>query len=328
MTVYQAQPNRVFPCLRSFKKDNTHHIGYEFSAPIKFYNKKDHDFLYDKKIVKYFYQQSIPRFVEGKEYNPLFIRLKEQQEIAPCTRIDYVQGIFEKSYFKKEKNDFAFTIIDHPINQFLNIYVYTKHNINTVEEVEKFNHVLKMSESEYSNFIKSNGFNLPDDYSNFKRGEDLLCYDYVYSMNIFLKDNDIKNFIEYQNNNFTCMLICSCSLKDINCLEDWVDYYLSNPNLQNILKFMNINMTFINEFFHCSEMGDHIDFYGIMENSDVLNKSLFKLNSICPEMRFDLKSEYKQHNYLDWKYRRKELNALFEKDINFYEKQKQIILNS
>ena len=107
--------------------------------------------------------------------------------------------------------------------------------------------------------------------------------------------------------------------------EDWVDYYLSNPSLQDLITYQNIKFTYPKSFIHASELSENHDFYGIMDSRKSLSKSLHIISQKT-NMLFCLNNNFNYYSPMDnFTYKRKEIESVLEKDIYFFNQKKEAL---
>jgi hypothetical protein len=338
MNIYQAQPNRAFPCILPFiSLANKEPIGYEFSTQFSFNTKEAHESLSSKNYIQYDYEKTPPRYLNEESFNPILIRLKNKNQIENIKfneEIDYLHGLYETKYFKKKEDDFSFTIIDHPVNQIINIFYYIKYQITSKEEMDFYGYLLNLTEKEVIEEIKKfeidlNDFEFPDldpDAFNFK-----------YTKDFFFKYKGLKNkeqkaiiadFQEYYGKYYIYMLIASSPCKDINTEEEWVDYFLSNPTLKDFISYKNLKFTYPSSYIHAKNLCKNHNFYGIMDTRKNLLKSLHCISKMSKNMFFSLSPQYSIKSPMDnFNYRKKEINDLLAEDIEFFIKKKEILEN-
>jgi len=335
MIIYQGQPNRAFPNIFCLHKKDKDPVCYEFSTQFEFQNDEDAKYMENNRFIHYNKKSIIPRFINDEYFNPISIRFKSyhnQPEIDKNDEIDYAYGLFESSRMSKKIEEKSFTIIDHPINQILNIYYYIKNNIISKEEIEASKHLLEIFDDELKDEIKNykvdlDTFFIPNLYEE--------SLDFRVTKDFFIKYKQEREglsleqaseiFQDYYARYYIYMLLCSTSLDKLSCMEEWVDYYLSNPTLKGLLKYKNIDFTYNKMFTSCSELSLEHDFYGIMTSRKTLLKSLNIASNINDKIFFELSPGFTHFSPMEnFSYKRKELESALEKDINFFEQKKQI----
>lgn len=335
MIIYQAQPNRVFPTLMPFHKKNINPVCYEFSTQFKFTNENDLKYMSENKFIYYNSDSSLPRSIDDANFNPISIRFKsyhDRPNINENNTIDYAFGLFSSNFINKKDGDISFTIIDHPINQLLNIFYYVKYNILSEEEIKESEDLLKKYDEDLKKELNKNKIDLDEFYIEDLHPEAL---DFRITKDFFLKYKEEKenmspdeakdNFRDYYSKYYIYMLICATSLKNMSSMEEWVDYFLANPKLQDLINYKDMRFTYSDSFIHCSELYPNHDFYGIMDSRKSIIKTLNIISNKNDTIFFDLHPSFNYHNPMEsFLYKRKELEAALEKDIAFFEEKKKI----
>jgi hypothetical protein len=338
MNIYQAQPNRAFPSVLAFVNSNRETIGYEFSTQFVFNNEEDHNYLFSNNYIQYKPSESPPRKLNEDSVNPILVRLKNENQLNNLTLnedIDYLHGLYETKYFKKDDKDFSFTIIDHPVNQIINIFTYIKYQINSQEELDAYAYLLNKSDNELIEEMKK--YNL--DLNTFEfPGLDPDAFNFKYTKNFFLKYHSLKNkneeetvqaFKDFYGKYYIYMLINSSCMKNINSKEEWVDYFLSNPTLKDLISYKNMKFTYPSTFIHAKDLDKNHNFYGIMDTRKNLIKSLHCISNLSNNMFFALNPQFPIKSPMDdFDYRKKEITDILAEDIEFFEEKKKILNDS
>jgi len=338
MNIYQAQPNRAFPSVLGFVNSNRETIGYEFSTQFAFNNEEDHNYLSSNNYIQYKPLESPPRKLNEDSVNPILVRLKNENQLNNLTLnedIDYLHGLYETKYFKKDDKDFSFTIIDHPVNQIINIFTYVKYQINSQEELDAYAYLLNKSDDELIEEMKK--YNL--DLNTFEfPGLDPDAFNFKYTKNFFLKYHSLKNkneeetvqaFKDFYGKYYIYMLINSSCMKNINSKEEWVDYFLSNPTLKDLISYKNMKFTYPSTFIHAKDLDKNHNFYGIMDTRKNLIKSLHCISNLSNNMFFALNPQFPIKSPMDdFDYRKKEITDILAEDIEFFEEKKKILNDS
>ena len=312
MIIHQSQPNRAYPSIVSFLKKEGEPLAYEFSTQFVFNNKEDQDYMRSNNLIQFNYNDTIIRNLEDPLINPASLRLKNRLQLKSLKNnenIDYFFGLYDTRYFSKKSDDFSFTIIDHPINQLLEL---NKDELK--EELEKY-------EIDVDNFKIQD---LDPDAFDFCLTKDFFL-NYFEKVKNTGKSEAIKHFKDFYSKYYAYMLICACSFENFSKEEDWVDYYLSNPSLQDLITYQNIKFTYPKSFIHASELSENHDFYGIMDSRKSLSKSLHIISQKT-NMLFCLNNNFNYYSPMDnFTYKRKEIESVLEKDIYFFNQKKEAL---
>ena len=145
MTIYQAQPCRIYPFLFTESKENFPLLRYEFSDQFIYSNINDAKIAFSCHINNMSPEMhSLPKTLKEAEYC-LFLappRKKNGYSISDnrtyeviddyiiwdwSKEIDFLYGLFSACYLEnfekyKKNTDFSFTVIDHPMKQIVNLY--------------------------------------------------------------------------------------------------------------------------------------------------------------------------------------------------------------
>jgi hypothetical protein len=269
MIIYQVQPNRSYPIIvNAFAKKYCN--IYAFKHLLKFKSKQDEVSAFDKNMIYYSPENLMVRSKHDSHFLKKFYR-EGFPENNSKQNIDFVNGIFPNNKHQKNKTDFIFTTLDHPLNQVYNWFFYLK-NINKICSNLQTNKV----------YLES--------YEGYQYGPQETMISQVF-----------KNF---------------------STLEEYIDNFIfNNGNLS--CSYNNLNFSFIDEVFHASHF-DTLDFCGLMNNYENLNKSMEKISKYLFIEKLDL-SKYNPISSItkDSEYRKKELESLLEKDIEFFKKKEE-----
>jgi hypothetical protein len=335
MIIHQSQPNRAYPSILSFLKKDHEPLAYEFSTQFIFNNKEDQDYMRSNNLIQFNYNDPIIRNLEDPSINPTCLRVKNKSQLNSLKNnenIDYFFGLYDTSYFSKGSDDFSFTIIDHPINQLLNMFHYVKYQIISKEEIDSYKFLLELNKDELNQELKQYEIDL----DNFKMQDlDPDAFDFSLTKDFFLnyfekikntgRAEAIKRFKDFYSKYYVYMLICACSFENFSKQEEWVDYFLSNPNLQDFMTYQNIKFTYPKSFIHASELSENHDFYGIMDSRKSLSKSLHIISQKT-NMLFCLNNNFNYYSPMDsFTYKRKEIESVLEKDIYFFNQKKEAL---
>ena len=335
MIIHQSQPNRAYPSIVSFLKKEGEPLAYEFSTQFVFNNKEDQDYMRSNNLIQFNYNDTIIRNLEDPLINPASLRLKNRLQLKSLKNnenIDYFFGLYDTRYFSKKSDDFSFTIIDHPINQLLIMFHYIKYQIISKEEIDSYKFLLELNKDELKEELEKYEI----DVDNFKIQDlDPDAFDFCLTKDFFLnyfekvkntgKSEAIKHFKDFYSKYYAYMLICACSFENFSKEEDWVDYYLSNPSLQDLITYQNIKFTYPKSFIHASELSENHDFYGIMDSRKSLSKSLHIISQKT-NMLFCLNNNFNYYSPMDnFTYKRKEIESVLEKDIYFFNQKKEAL---
>lgn len=334
MIIYQAQPNRAYPSMLTYLKNDGDPLSYEFSTQFNFSNLEDHNYMYSNNLIQYSYKERPARNINDETFNPICLRLKNKSQLDLLDKtkdFDYFYGIYDQDYLIKNPNDFSFTMIDHPINQVLNIFYYIKYQINSEEEINEYKFLLNLEKQNLNKELEKHKI----DVENFKI-EDLHedAFDFSLTKDFYLKyynhidkEEVIKRFQDFYSKYFVYMLICSTSFERFSSQEEWIDYFLSNPDLKDFINYQNMKFTYPKSFIRASALSKDHDFYGIIDSRKNCIKSLH-LVSEKTNMLFALNSNYNSYSPMDgFSYKRKELEKLLEEDIAFFFKKKEALNN-
>jgi hypothetical protein len=269
MIIYQVQPNRSYPIITNAFGKKYCNI-YTFKHIFKFKSKEDEALAFNKDMIYYLPENSIVRSKNDNNFLKKFYR-EAFPENNSKQNIDFIHGVFPCNKYEKNKKDFIFTILDHPLTQVYNWFYYLK-NINKICSNLETNKV----------YLES--------YEGYKYGPQETMIGQIF-----------KNF---------------------PTLEEYVDNFIFNNG--NISCFYNnLNFSFIDEIFHASYF-DTLDFCGLMNNHENLNKSAEKISKYLFIEKLDL-SKYNPISSItkESDYRIKELEVLLEKDIEFFKKKEE-----
>jgi hypothetical protein len=335
MTIYQAQPNRTFPSLIPFLKNGNNPIGYELDTQFVYNSIEDYNFMYSNKYSYWHYQPTLIRSSKDEGFEPISIRLKEKHILNNnITNIDYMFGVFESKYLAdKKSSDFSFTVIDHPINQILNFFFYIKYNKRWDSQIEKYGYILNKSEEQLDLILKSYK---EREYETSGILEDQDGFDYRYTKDFyidFLQSNRNKTyedaaelFREVNVKEYVYALIALTSFKKINHEYEWIDYFISNPTLKDLISYRGKKLSYPQEYLRAKFLYKNHDFYGIMNSKKNLLKSLYIISKKSKNIFFTLSHKFTEVNPMkNFSYRLKELNSILEEDIDLFNKHKEIL---
>jgi hypothetical protein len=249
-------------------------------------------------------------------------------------KIDYFHGLFESKYLDdKKESDFSFTIIDHPINQILNLFEYIKYMISYEDEIREYGYLLNKDEEELTTILKEHKVdvdtfeveNLDQDSFNYKYTKDFYI-DFLQFKNKKTKEQAVESFQDIYARYYIYTLICSTSLKHINSQHEWIDYFISNPLLKDLISFQNKKFTYPSHYLYNKSLYKNHDFYGVMDSRRSLLKSLYIISKKSQNLFFGLNPKFTDMSPMDnFTYRLKDLNSIFEEDIEIFTKSKEAL---
>lgn len=331
MIIFQSQPTKIYPNLINTYKDMNKSIDYEYSTLFSFDNNQDHSFMFEADIITYNFNEKNPKKISDHNFDPLCIRVKNKDfPIDPFAQneINYLFGLFDFNFVDKKSTDFSFTIIDNPLNQCVNLFLYLK-SIFDQESYERLLPQTNLNPQEFRKNILKNSIENEFDFTevDFIKSEDYnpnLTFKY-YSK--FYKEEleaniKIKLHMRIFYREFLLFLIFK-SIYHIKTIQDWIDYFISNPSLKNLISYQNRNFSISKTFFNVKNLYKNHNFYGIMDTEENLAKSL-KFISHKTNYYFYLNKKYNQ-NLLRIEYRKKELAQALEEDIYIFNKKKEIL---
>jgi len=336
MTIYQAQPNRTFPSLIPFHKKEKDLIGYEFNTHFIFNSIEDYNYMYSKRYSYWHHEPLLIRSSEDKYFEPIAIRFKEDYILTENSiiDIDYTHGVFETKYLKdKKESDFSFTFIDHPINQVINFFYYIKYNTRWDDEINKYGFILNKSQKQLDLILKSyeerryEVSGIPENYGDFN---------YKYTKNFYIKFYQLKENKSYEEacelyrdihvREYVYALIALTCFKTIQNEYDWIDYFISNPTLKDLISFQDMKFSYPLEYLYAKHLSRNHNFYGIMDSKKNLLKSLYIISKKSKNTFFTLNDKFREVNPMEnFSYRLKELEQIFEEDIEIFTKNKEIL---
>jgi len=329
--IFQSQPNRVYPKLMSFHKDMKKSIDYEYSMLLSFDNNEDHNFIFNKDVIADNFNEKNPKAVSDQNFDPLCIRIKDQDLLNDTfeqSEINYLFGFFDFNFVDKKDTDFSFTIIDNPLNQCVNLFSYLKSSFDE-EDYEK---LLPQTNLNPQEFKKNTLTNLNEneiditELNSIKPGSYNGNLTFEYYLKFYkekLETNlKLKLYMRVVYRTFLIFLIFK-SIYHIKTIEDWIDYFISNPSLKNLISYQNRNFSVSKTFFNVKNLYKNHNFYGVMDTEENLKKSL-KFISDQTNYCFYLDKAYKQ-NFSQIEYRKKELAGVLEEDMYIFNKKKEIL---
>jgi hypothetical protein len=329
--IFQSQPTKVYPNLINLHKEMKKSIDYEYSTIFSFNNNEDHSFMFNADIITYNFNEKNPKKISDQNFDPFYIRIKNQDfpiDASKQSEINYLFGLFDFNFIEKKSTDFSFTIIDNPLNQCVNLFLYLK-SIFDQESYERLLPQTNLNPQEFKKNILTNLNENEFDFTeeNFIKSEDYnpnLTFKYYL---IFYKEKLEKNLeaklhmrVIYRE--FLLFLIFK-SIYHIKTIQDWIDYFISNPSLKNLISYQNRNFSISKTFFNVKNLYKNHNFYGIMDTKENLAKSL-KFISHKTNYYFYLDKKYNQ-NSSPIEYRKKELAQVLEEDIYIFNKKKEIL---
>lgn len=183
MIIYQAQPNRVYPVIVDSLSRKYCNI-YGFKHIFNFKNLEDENLGIKHDMI---YYSSENFMVRSKKDNHFFNKFYREgfPENNSKQDIDVIHGIFCNNKYKKNKKDFRFTFIDHPLDQVYNFFFYLKHLNSTYSKVAKSKIGLESYSGHrgledikiYSNILNNSFSTLEDYIDNFiLNGGKLECH--------------------------------------------------------------------------------------------------------------------------------------------------------
>jgi hypothetical protein len=192
MIIYQAQPNRIYPIIIDSLSRKYCNL-YTFKHIFNFKNSEDENSGIKHDMI---YYSSENLMVRSKKDNHFFSKFYREgfPENNSKQDIDVIHGIFCNNKYKKNKKDFRFTFIDHPLDQIYNFFFYLKHLHSIYSKTEKFEI-------------------FPESYSGHRGLEDLKIYRNILNNSFLTLENYIDNFIfnkgklKCSYNNLTCHYI-------------------------------------------------------------------------------------------------------------------------
>lgn len=160
MLIYESQPNRVYPsmaraiCL-------SHYNAYEFSSQYHFYDEKNWEKAYESTLSHQSNTlKSLPR-TKSEKINKVFLSRQIHLD-----NIDAIFGLFRGEFLDgyKKSNDYAFSIIDSPLEQVSNLYSYLTFMIDKIKEnqpgVQKLAQQNLLVAGKFDYFDKYNGLTI------------------------------------------------------------------------------------------------------------------------------------------------------------------------
>jgi len=352
MTIYQAQPCRIYPFLFIESKENFPLLKYEFSDQFIYSNINDAKIAFSSHINNMSPDiSSLPKTLKDVEY---CLFLAKPTRIAGYSisknmgyevigddivwdwskEIDFLYGLFSGYYLEnfekyKKNTDFSFTVIDHPMKQIVNLYYYFKAGVKEIKELNDLKNadpqLRKPLTKEYSknknNLSKINGILANMNYYS--------CFQKKY----FNKEEEesrqeVLNF--YKGVTKYSIILIESIQDHLESLEKWIDFIIETKGK---IKIKNIhpdikNEVHINEiFFHCNKLYKNHDYYGIMDSRENLLKSVEKINELNKSTNLIYDGDYS----FTWKdfpiheYRKNELEKVLEEDIDFFKKKKELL---
>jgi hypothetical protein len=355
MTIYQAQPCRIYPFLFTESKENFPLLRYEFSDQFIYSNINDAKIAFSCHINNMSPEMhSLPKTLKEAEYC-LFLappRKKNGYSISDnrtyeviddyiiwdwSKEIDFLYGLFSACYLEnfekyKKNTDFSFTVIDHPMKQIVNLYYYFKGGIKEIKDIkelrERYKTDPKLKKSLTKEYLKDKNnvlkFNAVitnvDSYSRFQKKY----------FNKTEEESKLEVYNFYQGVTKYSIALIESMQNHLESLEKWIDFIIDTKGK---IKIKDIhpdikNEVHINEiFFHCSKLYKNHDYYGIMDSRENLLKSVEKINELNKSTNLIYDGDY----FFTWKdfpiyeYRKNELEKVLEEDIDFFKKKKELL---
>jgi hypothetical protein len=298
---------------------------------LSFDNNEDHNFIFNKDVIADNFNEKNPKAVSDQNFDPLCIRIKDQDLLNDTfeqSEINYLFGFFDFNFVDKKDTDFSFTIIDNPLNQCVNLFSYLKSSFDE-EDYEK---LLPQTNLNPQEFKKNTLTNLNEneiditELNSIKPGSYNGNLTFEYYLKFYkekLETNlKLKLYMRVVYRTFLIFLIFK-SIYHIKTIEDWIDYFISNPSLKNLISYQNRNFSVSKTFFNVKNLYKNHNFYGVMDTEENLKKSL-KFISDQTNYCFYLDKAYKQ-NFSQIEYRKKELAGVLEEDMYIFNKKKEIL---
>jgi hypothetical protein len=178
MVIFHARPSREYPILCGIIQ--TKYLdSFQFHEPFEIINRVE--YKRQKGILNYSPLEQIPRrayfslpnsiLTKGVEINPYLNGLSPSGNYQTLYDIKFLYGIFSCQRLNLFKNDFLFTIIEHPIEMIYNAFYYCKYITNYEHQsVLKLlcNDFFQINIKQFIDLLLQNKFNREFNFKNVK----------------------------------------------------------------------------------------------------------------------------------------------------------------